>query len=156
MVSILKYDPKYIESFRNLNLRWISHYFAVESMDLYQLEHPDQTVIAAGGEIFFAVDAQDDKVVMGTVAVIPYGGEDSYEIIKMAVDPGFQGKGVGKQLMDASVAWCKEKKAKQIWVLTNTLLEPAVNLYKRSGFKVTHEGAHPDYERCNIVFNMIL
>lgn len=125
-------------------------------MDLYQLEHPEETIIGKGGEIFFARDINDEKIVMGTVAVIPYGGEDKYEIIKMAVDPEFQGKGVGKLLLERAINWCKEKKAKEILILSNTVLEPAINMYKKSGFQVVHLGAHPDYERCDIVMNMVL
>ena len=86
---------------------------------------------------------------MGTCAVLPHG-EASYEIIKMAVEPGAQ----GKLLMERAVQWCKEKKAKEILILSNTVLSPAISLYKRSGFEVIHLGSHPDYERCNIVLRM--
>jgi GNAT superfamily N-acetyltransferase len=93
--------------------------------------------------------------VVGTCAVLPHG-EASYELIKMAVHPSAQGKGYGKQLMERAVQWCKDKKATEIVILSNTVLAPAISLYKRSGFEVVHLGAHPDYERCNIVLKMVL
>jgi N-acetylglutamate synthase-like GNAT family acetyltransferase len=140
------------------SLQWIKKYFVVEPMDLYQLENPETTIIKEGGEIFFVQETGEDGGlrVVGTCAVIPYGGEGSYEIIKTAVDPNAQRKGYGRKLMERSVLWCKEKKAREIVILSNTVLGPAIDMHKKSGFEVVHLGAHPDYERCNIVLKMNL
>lgn len=120
-------------------------------MDLYQLENPETTIIKEGGEIFFCLD---NGKVMGTCAVIPHGGV--YELIKMAVDPSSQGKGYGRMLMDAAVKYCKDKGAPEIHILSNTVLTPAISLYKKSGFEVVHLGPHPDYKRCNIEMKKVL
>jgi putative acetyltransferase len=74
----------------------------------------------------------------------------------MAVDPSAQGKGYGRMLMDRAIEWCKEKGVPEIFILSNTVLSPAINLYKKSGFEVVQLGPHPDYERCNITLKRSL
>ena len=37
-----------------------------------------------------------------------------------------------------------------IYLLSNTVNAAAIRLYKRAGWKVAHEGPHPQYARCNI------
>jgi GNAT superfamily N-acetyltransferase len=94
--------------------------------------------------------------VVGTCGVIPYGGEGSYEIVKMAVDTASQGKGYGRKLMDRAIQWCKDRNGKEIWILTNTVLGPAVEMYKKCGFETVRLGSHPDYERVNIIMKLVL
>lgn len=40
--------------------------------------------------------------------------------------------------------------------LSNTVLAPAIGLYRNHGFETTHLGSHPDYQRCNIVMALQL
>lgn len=44
----------------------------------------------------------------------------------------------------------------EITLLSNTILEPAISLYKKHGFETVHLGPHPDYERCNIEMRLML
>ena len=68
----------------------------------------------------------------------------------MAVSTGSRGKGYGDVLMTAAIDWAKAKGANEIILLSNTVLEPAITLYRKHGFKVVHRGPHPGYKRCNI------
>src|SRR5690242_19625932 len=103
----------------------------MEPMDISQLNEAEETILEPGGEIFFVLE--DDSVV-GTCAMVPHG-VGCYELAKMAVVPQSQGKGYGVALMMTAMAWARQKGAKQILILSNTLLNPAISLYKKHGFE---------------------
>lgn len=152
MISIIGFDPKYLPHFVSLNRQWIEQYFELEPNDIAQLENPYQSILNPGGEILFLLD---EGVVFGTVALIPHG-PDCYEIAKMAVSPSARGKGYGDALMKAAQDWARKKGAKKLMLLSNTVLNPAISLYQKHGFRVAHLGDHPDYKRCNIEMMMDL
>lgn len=130
MVSVIQYDPQYDEAFQSLNLAWIEEFFEVEPLDVHYLNHPKQEIIDRGGMIYFALI---DGEAVGTVAMMKMNDE-RYELSKMAVDSSHQGKGIGKLLMDAVLAWTTEQGAREIQLDTNTKLKRALNLYYHSGF----------------------
>jgi GNAT superfamily N-acetyltransferase len=151
MVRIQGFDPRYLPVFIELNRQWIEKYFVIEPMDIAQLENPYESILNPGGEIFFVM--KDEKPV-GTCAMVPHG--EDYELAKMAVLPEARGEGFGDLLMECSIEWAKMKGAKKIIILSNTVLEPAIRLYKKHGFRTKHLGAHSDYSRCNIEMEMDL
>lgn len=140
------YNEKYLLAFVELNREWITTHFVLEPMDLVQLENPQEAILNLGGEIFFVLE---EGAAVGTCAMVPHG-PDCYELAKMAVSPKMRGKGYGDQLMKAAINWAKEKKAKRIMILSNTILEPAIALYLKHGFQVVSLGPHPDYRRSDI------
>ncbi|MGZ3652469.1 MAG: GNAT family N-acetyltransferase [Bdellovibrionota bacterium] len=151
-VRLVRYDPKYRAVFVALNRQWIERYFKVEKNDLEQLERLEETILRVGGEIFFVVEGER---ALGTCAMVPHGPR-SYEIAKMAVADEAKGRGFGDRLMEACVAWALEKAAADITILSNTVLEPAIQLYRKHGFETVKLGPHPDYERCNIEMRLNL
>jgi ribosomal protein S18 acetylase RimI-like enzyme len=46
--------------------------------------------------------------------------------------------------------------ATDVRLYTNTVLSPAVALYRKFGFRTVSEGPHPLYARCNIVMEKSL
>lgn len=146
------YKPEYHQAFVNLNTDWIQHYFRLESMDLLQLNQAKESILDLGGEIFFILN-EDQPI--ATCALVPHG-KDSYELAKMAVSPNYKGQGLGDLLMEMAIAWARQKGATEITLLSNTILEPAISLYKKHGFQTVHLGPHPDYERCNIEMKLSL
>eukprot|EP00026_Physarum_polycephalum_P020646 Phypoly_transcript_23373.p1 GENE.Phypoly_transcript_23373~~Phypoly_transcript_23373.p1 ORF type:complete len:155 (+),score=34.46 Phypoly_transcript_23373:88-552(+) len=153
MAKVITFDPKYAQQFRDLNLQWIKQYFVVEPMDVHELDHPESSIIAKGGQIFFCLD--ENGKVMGTCGVLPHD-EHSFELIKMAVDPTSHGKGYGRMLMEAAMQWCKDKGIKKKKKKKKKKKGPAVNLYKKNGFEVIHTGTYPKYNRANIIFKRSL
>ncbi len=145
MRKVISYEERFRSAFRALNLQWIEHYFQVEKKDLEQLDHPEEC-LAGGGEIFFII--VNEKAI-GTCAMYKTSATQ-FELAKMAVDPNFQGQGFGDLLMEHTEAWARARGAKEILILSNTLLGPAIRLYRKHGFEITHLGPHPDYQRCNI------
>lgn len=144
MTELITYRPEFQETFRRLNLAWIEKYFRVEQKDLDQVDHPEE--LRSEGEIFFTLV---NGRAVGTCAVYLLE-EGIYEIAKMAVEPGYQGHGLGDLLMRGAEEWIRSRGGREIHILSNTVLEPAINLYKKHGFEVHLLGPHPDYERCNI------
>jgi len=151
-VIMTTYNEKYLPAFVELNREWIETYFALEPMDLYQLQNPQESILDKGGEIFFLLE--NDQV-LGTCALVPHG-VNSYELAKMAVSPKARGKGYGDILMKFAISWAQEKGIAELTLLSNTILEPAISLYKKHGFQTHHLGQHPDYKRCNIEMNLPL
>lgn len=127
---ITDYDAQYAPAFKQLNIEWIEKHFTVEPHDVEQLSNPDSYIISQGGYILFAVY---NKEAVGTCALIKTG-EQEFELVKMAVSPRMHGKQIGKLLGVAAVEKAKASGAKRIWLESNRILTPAINLYKKLGF----------------------
>lgn len=86
--------------------------------------------------------------------------ENTYELAKMAVSPGVQGKGIGLLLSKSIIKKAKSLGAKRLYLESNSVLTPAINLYIKLGFKhiedVVSEGIKSPYERCNIQMELSL
>ncbi|MEN8246670.1 MAG: hypothetical protein ABFS43_17420 [Thermodesulfobacteriota bacterium] len=54
-VSIVPFGDKYIQDFARLNRDWLERHDLIEEADKHHLDAPYQSIIAPGGEIFFAL-----------------------------------------------------------------------------------------------------
>ncbi|MDB9947220.1 GNAT family N-acetyltransferase [Gammaproteobacteria bacterium] len=151
-LEIVPYKDKYKLDFERLNREWIEEFFEMEDEDFNTLQHPESYVIAKSGEIFFAVLG---KEVIGTTAMIPTS-DRVFELAKMAVKKDFQGMGVGKILLKKCISFAREKKALEIFLLTNDVLKPALNLYLSCGFVLSDQYDDERYERGNTKMNLML
>ncbi|MCQ6960519.1 bifunctional helix-turn-helix transcriptional regulator/GNAT family N-acetyltransferase [Mucilaginibacter aquariorum] len=144
-VQVVDYKPEYQPAFKQLNEEWITQYFKMEATDYKSLDHPDEYILSKGGHILIALYNNEP---VGACALIKMDN-DMYELAKMAVSPKTKGKGIGFILGNASIAKAKELGAKKIYLESNTILKPAINLYHKLGFKKV-TGMPSPYERCNI------
>src|SRR5215813_7330148 len=96
-VAIVGYDDRHAAAFARLNREWLEHYGLLEDADRKYLEHPRETILAEGGEIFLALRAGE---VIGTCAAIPRAA-GTVELAKLAVDPSARGLGLGRRLSEA-------------------------------------------------------
>jgi len=113
-----------------LNLEWLEAYNLVESHDLEILDDPEGTLIAGGGKLFLALE--DDRVV-GTAGIWKINNEE-YELVKMAVDPDFRGKGISKQLLEKCLEEVRTLGGKKMLLFSNSQLKTALKLYEQYGF----------------------
>lgn len=143
--EIIPFSPALQPYFESINKSWVSQYFSLEPFDLAQLENPEETIIAKGGEIIFA---RLGDAIAGTVALIP-SEAGVWEMIKMGVSPAFQGKGAGELLGKHILAIARQKEARKVRLYSHTKLEAAVKLYHRLGF-VPCELECGAYGRCNL------
>ena len=151
-ITVSTYDPRYRGDFVSLNEEWVTKYFVLEDTDRKYLDDPERTIVEPGGDIVFLLEG--DRAV-ATCALIPYK-TGVFELAKMAVLESERGRGLGNLLMDATIRRGREIGARKIFLLSNTKLKPAVNLYKKFGFKTVHQGPNPSYERCNIEMVLFL
>lgn len=140
------------QHFEKLNLEWIQRHFRVEGRDREVLGNPRREIVDRGGQVFFLRDGGD---VLGTCAMIPHG-QGVYELAKMAVDPASRGRGLGDRLMEAAIAWARGQGARTIFLESNTILVPAIELYRKHGFRTTRLGPGDEYERSNIEMTLDL
>ena len=152
-VQIVDYKPAYQEAFKRLNEEWISKYFKMEAADHKALDHPQKNIIAKGGYILVALY---NKEPVGVCALLKMDDPIyEYELAKMAVSPAAQGKNIGMLLGKAAIEKARSLGAKKLYLESNTILQPAINLYHKLGFKRVVGHATP-YERCNIQMELVL
>jgi GNAT superfamily N-acetyltransferase len=129
-IEIINYESRFQPDFKRLNLHWLDHYKLTETHDLEILDHPEDKVINGGGCIFLAMDG--DQVV-GSCGLVKESGE-IYELVKMAVAPGWLGRGISKLLLERCLNEAKRFKAKKIYLFSNSQLTTALKLYGKYGF----------------------
>ncbi|QNN44110.1 bifunctional helix-turn-helix transcriptional regulator/GNAT family N-acetyltransferase [Pedobacter roseus] len=152
-VQIVDYKPEYQEAFRILNVEWISHYFTMEESDYKALDNPQGYILDKGGYILVALYEGEP---LGVCALIKMNdGEYDFELAKMAVSPKAQGKNVGFLLANAVVEKAKSLGASKIYLESNTILKPAINLYHKLGFQKV-AGKPTPYTRCNIQMELVV
>ncbi|MGQ0799158.1 MAG: bifunctional helix-turn-helix transcriptional regulator/GNAT family N-acetyltransferase [Pseudomarimonas sp.] len=146
-VRILPFNSELREHFYRLNAAWLRHYFYLEEIDHRVLSQPEVEILEPGGAIFFA---QLGDAVIGTCA-LKCETAGTYELTKMAVDPGHQGLGVGRLLMEEAIAEFKRRKGSLLFLETSTKLGPALRLYESVGFEY-QKALKPDshYARADV------
>lgn len=152
MINIISFDEKYAGDFKQLNIEWLQQYFVIEAYDEHQLSRPIEEIIDKGGYIFLA---KEKEKIVGTVALMKET-DRSFELTKMSVTKDSQGKGVSKLLMDACIQLAKERKWDRLFLYSNTILVPAIQLYYRYGFQEIPLEMNSHYSRTNIKMELKL
>lgn len=145
-----------VEAFARLNEKWISEYFTLTAEDERVLNHPRESIIAAGGDVLVAAD--DSGSIVGVIAILHYA-PGVYELAKMTVSEAARGQGVGRQLIGAAIAWAKEHEGQLVFLGTNSRLVPAIRLYEEAGFQRTtidDLGLTDYYARADILMKLEL
>ncbi len=130
MAAVVPYQERWRGAFERLNREWIEAFFILEDADRAVFADPAGKILAPGGQIFFVVDGD---AVLGTCAVLPHSAE-VHEIAKMAVAAEARGRGYGDLLMEACVAFSRAAGVREVVIVSNTRLEPAIRLYEKHGF----------------------
>ncbi|SDZ98010.1 bifunctional helix-turn-helix transcriptional regulator/GNAT family N-acetyltransferase [Pedobacter hartonius] len=152
-VEIVDYKPEYQSAFRDLNEEWISTYFKMETADYKALDDPQGYILNKGGSILVALF---DGEPAGVCALVKMNDPDyDFELAKMAVSPRVQGKSIGWLLGQAIIQKAGTLGAAKLYLESNTLLKPAINLYHKLGFEKVAGRATP-YERCNIQMELVI
>jgi len=146
-VQIVEYEAKYQNAFKILNEEWISTYFELEDADYKALNNPQTYILNNGGKIFVALFNNEPLGVCALIRMNKFNYD--FELAKMAVSPKVQGKNIGWLLGRAAIDTAKDLGASKIYLESNTILKPAINLYKKLGFEKII-GHQTPYKRCNI------
>ena len=152
-IRIIPYEPRYQPIFKSLNENWITSHWQLEPHDLETLDYPQENVIDKGGYIFIATCKGEP---VGVCALCKMNDSIyDYELAKLAVTPSSHGKGIGRLLCEAVINQAKVLGAAKVFLESNTLLKPAINLYRKLGFKELAE-YHPSYVRGDIQMELII
>jgi ribosomal protein S18 acetylase RimI-like enzyme len=144
--EVLRYREEFRSAFERLNREWIEAYFVLEPADREILGDPRRKILEPGGQVFFVLEGGE---VRGTCAVLRHSA-DECEIAKMAVAPAAQGRGYGDLLMEASLAFAREIHSRLVVIVSNTVLGPAIRLYRKHGFVEVPLASDGRYRRANI------
>lgn len=142
-MDIVDFEPSLAEAFERLNYEWLEKYFCVEDVDRVVLSDPQAEVIAHGGHILFALV---DTEAVGTVA-LKHHGAGRYELTKMAVTAGQQGRGIGQALLTAAIRRFAEIEGRELFLESHSSLETALKLYENAGFCHAPHPGRSDYAR---------
>jgi len=129
-VVVREFMPGDEAAFRSLNEEWILRYFAMERKDESILAEPRRTILDCGGRIFLAV-RQGETV--GCCALLAMGPGE-FEVAKMAVTESCQGAGIGRRLLEKTIAEARAAGATRLYLETNRKLAAAIRLYESVGF----------------------
>lgn len=152
-IEIVAYQPCYQEAFKTLNEEWIKKYFKMEDIDYRVINDPEKYIIENGGEVFVALYKNEP---VGVCALLKMEDKQyDYEMSKLAVSPKAQGKGIGFLLGQTAVNRAKELGGRKLYLESNTVLEPAIHIYRKLGFKKVFEPT-VSYQRCNIQMELII
>jgi putative acetyltransferase len=153
-IEIRRFGESDATAFWELNVAWIAKYFAMEDADRAALGNPSGYILQKGGHIFMAFMGSEP---VGTCALIRTG-PGSFEVAKMAVKEEHRGAGIGRRLLEHTVAEAKKLGAKSLSLETNTKLTPAIRLYESTGFRhLPPEKVMPSpYARANVFMEMEL
>jgi len=148
-MEIHENNKEHLTDFIKLNEEWISRYFTLEESDRKLAANPYK-VIENHGYIFSLVE---ENQVIGVCALFNENN-GVFELARMAVSPAHQGRGLGKALIETCISKAREINAKKIYLVSNTKLQSAIELYKKYGFVTIQTGQHPVYARANIVMEL--
>lgn len=129
-MRIAPFEQSFAPAFKALNEAWIRRHFTLEAKDAEILADPAGKIVAAGGQILFAVEG---GAAVGCCSLIAMA-DGGFELAKMAVAETAQGRGYAKALLAAAIEAAKDAGAPRIYLESNALLTPALTLYRRFGF----------------------
>lgn len=128
-IQIKDLSPDLERHFARLNRAWLERYFSLEKHDYDQFAHPDKIVDNGGAVIFACIG----EVVVGTCALKKMD-DKIYELVKLAVDEAYKGRGIGRMLVEECIKRARKLRAHKIILETNSNLVAAISLYKNLGF----------------------
>jgi GNAT superfamily N-acetyltransferase len=152
-LCMVSYSSKYQPDFKKISIAWVDEYFSVEEADIMQLDHPEETIIKTGGELFCLLNGHEQ--VVGTVAMI-VEEDGSVELAKMGVGKEHNGKGYAHPLMKEAITWAKNKSYPSVYLYTAIKLVVAVSLYKKYGFEVIPFTPHSRFARVDLAMRLTL
>lgn len=152
-IRVVPYESRFQPVFRALNEEWITAHWQLEEADCRVLDHPQEHILDRGGHIFVALYKEEP---VGVCALCRMDNPDyDFELAKYAVSPKAQGRGIGTMLCEAAVAKARELGAGRLFLESNTLLGPAIRIYRKLGFRELPE-FHTAYARGDIQMELIL
>jgi GNAT superfamily N-acetyltransferase len=151
-ITIREFVPGDEAAFRRLNEEWIVRHYTLEPKDEESLGNPRGYILDRGGRIFFAVCGEET---VGCCALLALGPGE-YEVAKMAVSEPWQGRGIGRRLLERAIAQARIAGARRLFLETNKKQVPAIHLYEAVGFRHVPPAKASPYARSDVTMEMFL
>lgn len=149
-MQIEPYDRRYLDAVIRLSLRaWTPVFDSIQNaMDanVYRAFYPDNWRVSQQKAVENVCAASDTNVwiaidtgsIVGFVAVKLHSEDSMGEIYMIAVEPNFQGQGIGTALVEFALNWIKDVGMSVAMVETGGDLghAPARHTYEKAGFRL--------------------
>src|SRR5579863_2042572 len=112
-LEIREFRPGDETAFRELNEEWINRYFVMEPKDVASIADPRNSILDRGGRILLAVQDGGRPVGCCALMVIAPG---EFEVAKMAVTQSCQGAGIGRRLLEETIALARRLDARRLYL----------------------------------------
>ncbi|AQX04791.1 bifunctional helix-turn-helix transcriptional regulator/GNAT family N-acetyltransferase [Elizabethkingia meningoseptica] len=80
--------------------------------------------------------AEYNQQIIGSVAIINHS-EHEVQLRWFLTHPVFRGTGIGKKLLNTALDYCRERNYKNVFLLTTSVQQRAIEMYKKAGFVQT-------------------
>jgi GNAT superfamily N-acetyltransferase len=99
---------------------------------------------ASSRERIWLVDC--GEALMGSIAIVKQC-ESEAQLRWFLLHPDLRRRGLGKQLIEDAVGFCRESKYEKVFLWTVSQLAPAARLYQSAGFVLTEQITHTMWGR---------
>jgi N-acetylglutamate synthase-like GNAT family acetyltransferase len=82
--------------------------------------------------------AEKDGEIIGNIAILGHSEEEA-QLRWFLIDPAYRGLGLGQELFQRAMNFCREMKYKRLWLLTTDDQVKATSMYTREGFELVSE-----------------
>jgi len=79
-----------------------------------------------------------DNQIVGSVAILG-SSRHLAQLRWFLIHPDYRGRGLGKKLLEEALLFCREKDYQKVYLMTTSMQETAIALYKKAGFRKTGE-----------------
>lgn len=97
--------------------------------------------------------AEENGILLGCCGIFPTEGlpENYAELVKFYLNKSARGKGIGRQLMEASINFAKETGYKSIYIESLPEFSTAVSIYEKQGFNYLEKPlGNSGHSGCNL------
>ncbi len=82
--------------------------------------------------------------IVGIVGIQPRDLEEEAELRRMSVSSSARRQGIGRRLLETTEDFCREKGYLRIYLSSVDILQPALAMYRRSGYQTVQEEPYGD------------
>ena len=145
-MGIVSYAPQYHADFFRISMEWLEKHSLLEPEDTVMLQNIE-AMLAEGAAAYCAVE---DETVLAVGMIHPLGG-GVWELCKLGTAEEHQGKGAGTAILRTCMEYAKAHGAEKVILVSNHVLETALKMYEKFGFRqVPLEAQYAIYETADV------
>lgn len=130
MINIRRYKQSDKEQIIALAHKIYNEIFSKDAFEIEDLDDIKNEYFNNGG-IFLV--AEDDNKIIGTIGAVKFKGK-TVRLRRVYIHPDYRSLGIGKELFNKILRFCKNKKYNRIILSTFKEMKQAIKFYKKNGF----------------------